>query len=342
MVASAQLRGQPETASFTLCGVHEPHCNLLELDARGRWNPGCRSGTIRSRRRSSPCAAPCRRRGPTPCRPRSGRPRPRAAAPSCTPSRSMRWPPVTLTVGMPNFSATSAIARNSPRGGHAAPHARHDRIGAVLLDVGVHPLVDEARLLVVAVFAGPGAQQVIVQRGPAACAAVRRLPVERRITSGMVFSCCSQDGARAPRRARASVHLHIGLTFGAAPIVAAEGEARAAPRPWQVHEPQDAEALVCARTVVQRGQPLARRSRRGCVPLQTPLQPQISAVSAIAATPNRPLRPPSPDGGPKTSRRAARRHRRRRASGWKYQAPSAASPYSTAPTSLSSRSTSRL
>ena len=24
-VASAQLRGQPETASFTLAGVHEPH-----------------------------------------------------------------------------------------------------------------------------------------------------------------------------------------------------------------------------------------------------------------------------------------------------------------------------
>ena len=31
------------------------------------------------------------------------------------------------------------------RRGHAAPHARHDRIGAVLLDVGVDALVDEAR-----------------------------------------------------------------------------------------------------------------------------------------------------------------------------------------------------
>ncbi len=32
--------------------------------------------------------------------------------------------------------------------GEAAPHARHHRIGAVLLDIGVQPLVDEAALLV--------------------------------------------------------------------------------------------------------------------------------------------------------------------------------------------------
>ena len=32
-VASAQLRGQPETASFTLAGVHEPHRNFSSLIA---------------------------------------------------------------------------------------------------------------------------------------------------------------------------------------------------------------------------------------------------------------------------------------------------------------------
>ena len=41
------------------------------------------------------------------------------------------------------------------RRGHAAPHARHDRIGAVLLDVGVDALVDEARLVVVGIFVRP-------------------------------------------------------------------------------------------------------------------------------------------------------------------------------------------
>ena len=65
------------------------------------------------------------------------------------PSMSMRWPPVTLTVGMLNLSTTSAMARSSFGVGDAAPHARHDRIGAVLLDVGVDALVDEARLVVV-------------------------------------------------------------------------------------------------------------------------------------------------------------------------------------------------
>ena len=30
-----------------------------------------------------------------------------------TPKRSMRWPPVTLTMGISNFSTTSAMARSS-------------------------------------------------------------------------------------------------------------------------------------------------------------------------------------------------------------------------------------
>ncbi len=49
---------------------------------------------------------------------------------------------------------------NSPqftRIGDAAPHARHHRVGAVLLDIGVHALVDEARLVVVDKFPRPGA-----------------------------------------------------------------------------------------------------------------------------------------------------------------------------------------
>ncbi len=62
--------------------------------------------------------------------------------------------------------------------GLAAPHARHDRVAAVLLDVGVHALVDEARLVVVAVLAGPLTEQVIVQRGAALRAAVPGLPVQ--------------------------------------------------------------------------------------------------------------------------------------------------------------------
>ena len=43
-----------------------------------------------------------------------------------TPSRSMRWPPVTLTVGMLNFSATDGDGVQLRRRGDAAPHARHD------------------------------------------------------------------------------------------------------------------------------------------------------------------------------------------------------------------------
>ena len=60
-----------------------------------------------------------------------------------------------------------------------APHARHDRIGAILLDVGVRTLVDEARLRIVLRVVRPGRDQVIVERGAALVAAVRRLPFEK-------------------------------------------------------------------------------------------------------------------------------------------------------------------
>ena len=62
--------------------------------------------------------------------------------------------------------------------GEPAPHARHDREGAVLLDVGVNALVDETRLVVVLVVVGPGADEIIVERRTAGRAAAGGLPGE--------------------------------------------------------------------------------------------------------------------------------------------------------------------
>src|SRR5215472_13492188 len=64
------------------------------------------------------------------------------------------------------------------RGRQTAPHPRYHGIGAVLLDVGVHPLVDKTRLRVVAVALRPGADEVIVQGGPTFLAAILGLPAE--------------------------------------------------------------------------------------------------------------------------------------------------------------------
>ena len=61
----------------------------------------------------------------------------------------MRWPPVTLTVGILYLSTRVGDAAQLVGGGLAAPHARDHRVGAVLLDVGVAALVDEAALRVV-------------------------------------------------------------------------------------------------------------------------------------------------------------------------------------------------
>ena len=64
------------------------------------------------------------------------------------------------------------------RRGHAAPHARYDRVGAVLLDIGVGAFIDEARLLVVGIVARPSADQVVVERRSAGSTAIRGGPFQ--------------------------------------------------------------------------------------------------------------------------------------------------------------------
>src|SRR5690606_39092848 len=61
--------------------------------------------------------------------------------------------------------------------GHAAPHARDYRVGAVFLDVGVGAFVDQARLRVVLGLARPGGNQVIVECRATGGTAVGCLPV---------------------------------------------------------------------------------------------------------------------------------------------------------------------
>ena len=175
---------------------------------------------------------------------------------ACTPSRSMRWPPVTLTVGIANLSTTSAMARSS-----AAlvtpPHMRGTtEIGAVLLDVGVHPLVDEAGLRVVAVFAGPGAQQVVVQRRPARRAQPSGVVQPSAcITAGIVFSSCADDlGAdRVVAERGALAHR---LLARPAPCSRRRAPASSSSSTSGVQLPQDADALVCARTASSVVRPL--------------------------------------------------------------------------------------
>ncbi len=141
--AVARAAGDGELRSCAASRSPRSCCSSLMPMAGGILR--AEAAPFRCRRRSSPCAAPCRRRGRRPCR-RAFRSRPdRAAGRSfLTPSRSMRWPPVTFTVGMSILVDHVGDGAQFGRRGHAAPHARHHRIGAVLLDVGVHALVDEA------------------------------------------------------------------------------------------------------------------------------------------------------------------------------------------------------
>src|SRR5690606_29267933 len=62
--------------------------------------------------------------------------------------------------------------------GHTAPHAGHDGIGAVLLDIGVDALVDEAGLAIVLVFPRPVGNEVVVEGGAAFGAAAGGFPLQ--------------------------------------------------------------------------------------------------------------------------------------------------------------------
>ena len=91
----------------------------------------------------------------------------------------MRWPPDLHRRNVELFRDRGDGVQFGRRG-EPAPHARHHRIGAVLLDVGVDTLIDEARTGIIAIFAGPGAKEIIVERGPAFVTALRLFPGERR------------------------------------------------------------------------------------------------------------------------------------------------------------------
>ena len=67
----------------------------------------------------------------------------------------MRWPPVIFTIGTLVLVRDVGDAAQLGRRGHAAVDARHDAEGAVLLDVGVDAVVDEARVALVLVLRAP-------------------------------------------------------------------------------------------------------------------------------------------------------------------------------------------
>ena len=196
MVASAQLRGQPDTAILTLCGVHEPQhiFSSLTPEAGGvlRAEPapfGADAGLHRAQRLAV------------------GMARDQARLAEIAPHRGQIFLPDAQQVDALSaghlHGRDAELFRHDGDGvqfggrGQAAPHARHHAVGAVLLDIGVHALVDEARAGIVAIFAGPGAQQIIIQRRAALVAALRLLPAEILRAPRPWFSSFARQNALA-------------------------------------------------------------------------------------------------------------------------------------------------
>src|SRR5438128_10106795 len=119
MPDSAQLRGQPDTASLTLCGAYIRH------SARSRSLPSCVESCVPKRHHSEPTHVFTVRRAFAYAWP-DGMPMSRQTpgrSSFFTPSRSMRWPPVTFTVGILYLSTTSAMRRTSSAA-VSPPHVR--------------------------------------------------------------------------------------------------------------------------------------------------------------------------------------------------------------------------
>ena len=105
------------------------------------------------------------------------------------------------------------------RGGDPAPDARHHGVAAVLLDIGVQALVDEARGGAVFGLHRPGAEQVIVERRATARTAIGAVPLQfahHRLHRGQL--------ALADRRA----HLIVGVLGAATQGPGVTGTARLA------------------------------------------------------------------------------------------------------------------
>jgi hypothetical protein len=127
------------------------------------------------------------------------------------------------------------------------PHIRGtDRIGAVLLDVGVHALVDEAALLVVDIFAGPGAEQIIVEAGRQEEQPSGVDQCSSCMTCGISLSCFFEDQLAHVVMAEAGALAHR-LDGALAGIFVAEREREQA-FDKAVHDPHEALALVRRRT----------------------------------------------------------------------------------------------
>ena len=102
---------------------------------------------------------------------------------------------------------------------HAAPHARDDGVGAILLDVRVNALVDESRLVIVLIVARIIAHEVVVERRSAFGAAARGFPFEFLHDGGNCAQVLRLDQAAhvVMAKVRALAHrLHGGRIVGIA------------------------------------------------------------------------------------------------------------------------------
>ena len=112
----------------------------------------------------------------------------------------MRWLPVIFTIGTWYLSATSAMRRSSSALVTPPRMRGIDRERAVLLDVGVHAIVDEARRAILVVVAAPQHVEHVAERRLADLAADAVAVDLEHLLHRLAAAGCAGSRAGGPRR----------------------------------------------------------------------------------------------------------------------------------------------
>ena len=192
------------------------------------------------------------------------------------PSRSIRWPPVILISGTSCLSATSAIRRSSSAVVTPPRMRGTTRERAVVLDVRVDAVVDEARVALLAVAVAADLADQVGEAGLARAAVAAR---RRRRRSARTRD--SRPRSRTTAASSSRVWRRQGQRSVASSAAPPRSIASSSPTSG-LHEPQPAPARVTLTTSSVEPSPRVRIAST-ISPLQTPWQLHTRALSGRSA-----------------------------------------------------------
>ena len=191
------------------------------------------------------------------------------------PSRSIRWPPVILISGTSWRVGDVGDPAQLVGGRDAAADARDDGERAVVLDVRVDAVVDEARVALLAVAVAADLAHQVGEAGLAGAAVAAGAARGAQLADGLEAALADHRGQLLARLAPA--RAEVGRLLGRAAALD-----RSSSPTSGLHEPQPAPARVTLTTSSVEPRPRVRMAST-ISPLQTPWQLHTRALSGRSA-----------------------------------------------------------